>query len=457
MPSFGKEEIANLTAVIESGVFCDKRGGFMDRFRQDFARALGAKHALTGGAAMLLMHAIPGAIGAGAGDEIIVDPVVQFHAIACLWNNIVPVWADVRPTDFLMDPDAAERLITKRTKAIWVTHLWGFPAEVDRLRAIADRHGIYLLEDCAHALMATYKGKPLGTWGHFGTFSFNMGKQLPTGEGGMAICDDERLAFELDRRIIFGESPEVLSSNYRMTEFQAAVGVAQLAKVPGYLEAFRRGKEILDEAIRGCRWLDPRTPPAGSVVAPYFWSCLFRGERQSIPYGVFKAAMRQAGDEYGFGFTQQPGYLYEMFRGPRAYGNKGCPYNCGHYAGKVDWRPGLCPVAEDVIPRIVSTNNMSLESAAYERKARCMREAIRLAESGKVKPLEYDETELRILDLVKERGQLEPMEAVALFDERGWGHLDEHGMLATMEGLRERFPRKLSHAGPRKFSYHELR
>jgi dTDP-4-amino-4,6-dideoxygalactose transaminase len=355
-----------------------------------------------------------------------------------------------------MDPDSVEKLITKRTKAIWVTHLWGFPAEVDRLRAIADRHGIHLLEDCAHALLATYKGRFVGRWGSFGTFSFNMGKQLPTGEGGMAICDDDRLAFELDRRIIFGESPEVLSSNYRMTELQAAVGVAQLAKVPGYLEVFRRGKAVLDASIEGCRWLDRRAEASGSVVAPYFWSCLFRGERVGMPYGVFKAAMRQAGDEFGFGFTQQPGYLYEMFRRPNAYGNRGCPYNCGHYKGVVDWKPGLCPVAEDVIPRIVSTGNMSLDPGVYERKAAVMNKAIALAESGAVAPLAYDETELRILDLVKERGQLEPMQVAAIFDERGWAHFDEHGMLATMEGLRERFPRKLSHAGPRKFAYHEL-
>ena len=456
MPQFGKEEIANLTAVIESGVFCDKRGGFMDRFRADFAKALGAKHAITGGAAMLLMHAIPGAIGAGAGDEIIIDTVVQFHAIACLWNNVVPVWVDVRPGDFLMDPDKVEAKITRRTKAIWVTHLWGFPAQVDRLRAIADRHGIYLLEDCAHALMAEYKGRPLGTWGHIGTFSFNMGKQLPTGEGGMAICSDDKLAFELDRRIIFGESPEVLSSNYRMTEFQAAVGVAQLAKVPGYLRTFRAGKAVLDDAIKGCSWLERREEQPDSLVSPYHWACLFHGERAGVPYGVFKAAMRQAGDEYGFGFTQQPGYLYEMFRRPNAYAGKGCPYNCGHYDGKVEWKQGMCPVSEDVIPRIVSTGNMSLDMASYAAKAACMKGAIALAESGKVAPLAYDEMELRVLDLVKERGQLEPMEAVELFDARGWGHHDEHTMLAVMEGLRERAPRKLSHAGPRKFAYHEM-
>ena len=146
MPKYGRAEIRNLEKVIESGCFCDKRGGFMDKFREDFAKAYGVKHALSGGAAMLLMHAIPGAIGAGAGDEIICDPVVQFHGIACLHNNVIPVWADVRKDNFLMDPKSVEKKITRRTKAIWVTHLWGFPAEVDKLRKIADRHGIYLLE-----------------------------------------------------------------------------------------------------------------------------------------------------------------------------------------------------------------------------------------------------------------------------------------------------------------------
>ncbi len=99
---------------------------------------------------------------------------------------------------------------------------------------------------------------------------------------------------------------------------------------------------------------------------------------------------------------------------------------------------------------------MSLDPASYRKKAAAMQQAIALAQSGTVKPLEYDETELRVLDLVKELGSLEPVEAVRLFDEQGWGHFDEHGMLATMEGLRERHPRKLSHAGPRKFVYHDL-
>lgn len=454
MPNFGKEEIRNLTEVIESGCFCDKAGGFMDQFRRDFAEKLEAKHAITGATAMLLMHAIPGAIGAGAGDEIIVDPVVQFHGIACLHNNVVPVWADVRPDNFLMDADKVEEKITERTKAIWVTHLWGFPAEVDKLREIADRHGIFLLEDCAHALTAKYKGRYVGNWGHVGTFSFNMGKQLPTGEGGMAITNDDALAAELSRRIIFSESPEVLSSNYRMTEFQAAVGVEQLKKVPGYIATYREGRAILDEAIEDCDWLESRKELPGSDVAPYHWSCVFKGEARDIDVNVFRAAIAQAELFLGIGFTQRPGYMYAFFREPNAYGNKGCPYNCHLYGKEVDWKPGLCPVAEDVIPRIVNTNNMKSVDDIRET-AEKLRKAIQLAESGDVKPLAYSDLEKQVLQFVKERGPVEPIEAVEEIPVNG-RRVDEHGMLMLMEGLRDRFPYKLAHAGPRKFSYHDL-
>jgi perosamine synthetase len=455
MNKYGNEEIVNLTKVIESGMLGDHAGGFMDQFREDFARVTGSKHAICAATAMLAMHAIPGAIGAGAGDEIICDPVVQFHAIACLHNNVVPVWADVRPDNFLIDPTSVEARISQRTKAIWVTHLFGYPAEVDTLREIADRHGIYLLEDCAHVVYGEYKGKMLGTWGHIGTFSFNCFKQLSTGEGGIAITDDDRLAAELNKRIIFGESPETLSSNYRMTELQAAVGVAQLKKVPGFLREYAEGKKLFDAAIADCKWLEPRQELPGSGVVPYFWTCLFRGEQENIGYDVFKAGLRQASAPFGTGYLQVPAYMYEYLHKPLAYGDKGCPYNCHLYTGKVDWREGLCPIAEETIPRIVQTNNMvSLEAAAKAAKA--LKEAIRLTESGTVEPLKYTDLDYKILNLVKECGGLEPAEAIRIFDENGWEHLDEAGMWNAMEDLRYRYPYKLAHAGPRKFIYHDL-
>ena len=177
-------------------------GGFQDQFRSGFAAAQGAKHAITVATAMLLMQAIPGAVGVGAGDEFICDHVVQLHGIACLHTNLIPVWADVRPDDYMTDPASVEEPITPGTKATCVTDLWGFPAEVDRLREIADRHGIYLLQDCAHPLFAEYKGQPIGWRGHFGTYFFNKGKQPPTGEGGAATIGAAHHVGELNTRTI---------------------------------------------------------------------------------------------------------------------------------------------------------------------------------------------------------------------------------------------------------------
>jgi hypothetical protein len=171
---------------------------------------------------------------------------------------------------------------------------------------------------------------------------------------------------------------------------------------------------------------------------------------------VFKAAIVQAGGMLGTGFTQRPAYLYAILRNPNAYGNKGCPYNCHLYRGKVDWPEGLCPVAEDVIPRMVSTNNMVPVSEA-RKKAASLKKAIKLAESGGVKPLTYSKLDKRVLNLVKAEGPLEPSEVIGVLKERGWGDFIEHDMFAIMEGLRDRFPYKLSHAGPRKYAYHDLR
>lgn len=191
------------------------------------------------------------------------------------------------------------------------------------------------------------------------------------------------------------------------------------------------------------------------MVAPYFWSCLFHGERAGIDRGVFKAALRQAGGGFGTGFLQVPAYLYAIFRNPNAYGNKGCPYNCHLYTGKVEWKVGHCPVAEDVIPRLVHTNVMGpVERSA--KAADTLRKAIALAESGQVEPLTYTDVDMRVLEVVKQGGQLEPNEVIRVFDEKRWEHFDEHGMWMVMEGLRDRHPYRLSHAGPRKFAYHDL-
>jgi len=451
---YGIAEKRLLAKVIDSGNFADHKGGYIRKFEAAFAKALGAEYAVSGATAMVLMHALPGAIGAGAGDEIICDPIVQFHGIACLHGNVVPVWADVRPDNFLMDPADVERKITKRTKAIWVTHLWGFPAEVDKLRRIANRHKLVLLEDCAHAMFLEYKGKYVGNWGHFGTFSFNMGKHLGTGEGGMAICNDGKLHEEFRKRIIFGESPPVLASNYRYNEFAAAVGLVQLRKIKGYLREYLKGKEYLDCVVDSCDWLRMREPPKGGGISPYQYACVFRGEDRGFAARALLNAVNSLGVRFGLGFTQRPAYLYDFFRVPRAYGEKGCPYNCGHYKGSVDWKPGLCPVAEDILPRILSTSNM-VSAAECRKKAQALKEAIATVEAGKAPHDTYSREEEMVLDIVEALQPVAPDEVRKALKKKRV-NLANAQVLDLMEKLRSGFPRKLSHAGPERFAYHDL-
>jgi dTDP-4-amino-4,6-dideoxygalactose transaminase len=451
---FGAEEKRLLAQVVDSGNFADHPGGFIRRFEAAFAKAFGARHAVSGATAMVLMHALPGAIGAGVGDEIICDPIVQFHGIACLHGNVIPVWADVRPDNFLLDPDDVERKITPRTRAIWVTHLWGFPAEADRLRRIADRRGIYLLEDCAHAMFLDYRDRYIGNWGHFGTFSFNMGKHLGTGEGGMAVCNDDRLHEALRRRVIFGESPPVLASNYRYNEFAAAVGLVQLRKVPGYLREYRKGKEYLDRVVDSCAWLQKREPPPGGGVSPYVYACLFRGEDRGYSARALINSLNSLGVRFGLGFTQRPAYLYDFFRIPRAYGDRGCPYNCRHYRGKVAWKPGLCPVAEDVLPRLITTSNMAAASEC-RAKAEALKKAIALVEAGRAPHDEYTREQKLILDIVEALQPIGPADVQKHLARRRV-RLTVEQVRELMERLRSGFPRKLSYAGPERFAYHDL-
>jgi dTDP-4-amino-4,6-dideoxygalactose transaminase len=356
---FDGKEIEYLQEVLNSGRLSGQQSGYLGKLERAFCEAFGVKYAVAANSAMSLLISSIYAARAGAGDEVLCDPLVQFHAIAALWQNAHPTWADVKEDTWLMDPDSARQNITPHTKAICVTHLWGLPAEVDALRQIADANNIILIEDCAHAMFLPYKGKFVGTWGHIGVFSFCSGKHMTCGDGGIALTDDEELATRIRSVTCFGESPPELATVFRMTEMQAAIAYAQLEKVKGYLEEYRKSYAILSEAIADCDWLQPRAIHQGCGISPYIFSFLFRGERAGIALEDFKQALFETGTLFNIGFTQVPAYKYKLFKQPMAYQNKGCPlHNCYYYKGDYQYRDGLCPTAEWLLPRLVNTNCM---------------------------------------------------------------------------------------------------
>ena len=376
MDSFDGKEIEYLREVLASGRLSGQAEGFKGKVEAAFAEAFGVKHAVAANSAMSLLISSIYAAGAGAGDEVLCDPLVQFHAISALWQNAHPTWADVCEDTWLMDPESARANITPQTKAICATHLWGLPAEVDALREIADDAGVVLIEDCAHAMFLPYKGKYAGTWGHIGVFSLCQGKHMTTGDGGIALTNDDELARRIRSVTAFGESPPELATVFRMTELQAAVALAQFEKVKTYIEEYQKSYEILSAAIAECGWLQPRAVKEGCGNSPYIFSFLFRGDDKGVARDDFKQALFDTGENFNIGFTQVPAYKYKLFTQPMAYQNKGCPlHNCPYYKGSYEYKDGLCPTAEALLPRLVNTPCMIVQDDAC-RVADALRSAI---------------------------------------------------------------------------------
>lgn len=375
---FDEREIELLREVFASGTLSCLNGQFTRRFETAFAQALGAKFAVAMNSAMSVLHASVAAAKAGAGDEVICDPVCVFGAVATMYNNAVPVFVDIDPVTMNMNPDLIEAKITERTKAIIVTHVWGLPAEMDKIVAIAKKHNLIVIEDCAHALFATYKGKYVGTWGDIGSFSFQMSKQMALGDGGMGVTDDEELAKRLG---LFGSAPTFhsvaygLHWNYRMTEQTAAIGLVQLERAKGYVQELIEIASLYDEAIKGCAWLTLQRGPDVAQHTFHFWAAIFWGDKYGISMDDFKRVLQEEGCSVSIGYTGMPAYKHPLIANRLGYG-RGCPLDCPFYMGKHNRYPdGLCPIAEEIIPRVVLVYTFSAKDF-HKHNAEALHRAI---------------------------------------------------------------------------------
>jgi perosamine synthetase len=380
MPSrvFDEKELDLLKEVLASGELSALGGGMTPRFEAEFARAMNAKFAVAMNCAMSVLHAAVIVSGAGAGDEVICDPVFVFGAVATMYNNAVPVFVDIDPVTMNMNPDLIEAKITDRTKAIIVTHAWGLPAKMDRIVEIAHKHNLLVIEDCAHALFATYKGKYAGTWGDVGSFSFQMSKQMGLGDGGMAVTNSEDIANTLDLNAgapTFASVAYGLHWNYRMTEQTSAIGLAQLEKAKKYVEELIDVASLYDEAVKDCPWIVlQKDEDAKSTY--HFWASIFRGEQHGISMEEFVKVLGEEGGSLFIGYTGMPAYKHPLVAQRMGYG-RGCPLDCPHHEGIGNQYPDdLCPVAEDIFHRMLLVYTFS-DREYHRRNAECLNKAIK--------------------------------------------------------------------------------
>jgi perosamine synthetase len=245
-PVIGDRERELVDEVLRSGRL--SLGPMVDRFERDFAERIGVRHAIACSSGTAGLHCCLHALGLGPGDEVITSSF-SFVASAnvILFTGATPVFAEVDPLTFNMDPAAVEAAITPRTKAILIVDIFGYPAEIPALVDIAQRHGLALAEDACQSIDGDYDGRKLGTWGHPAVYGFYANKQLTTAEGGIILTDDDGLATTLKSLTNQGRSDDGawlvhsrLGFNYRLSDVHAAIGVAQLERLTDMLAARAR-------------------------------------------------------------------------------------------------------------------------------------------------------------------------------------------------------------------------
>jgi perosamine synthetase len=311
--TIGAEEQQAVQAVLASGNLSQFLGAWtpdflggprVREFEAAWAGAMQIDHAVSVNSNTSGLFTAMGAIRIQPGDEVIVTPYsMSASAVAPMVYGGIPVFADIDPVTFCLDPGSIEQRITSRTKAILIVHLFGHPADMDAILALARKHNLRVVEDCAQAPFGSYRGKPVGTLGDLGVFSFNYHKHIHTGEGGMIVTRDAQLA---DRCQMIRNHAEnvtgvrgiedltnLLGFNYRMTELEAAIGTEQLKKLPGLLESRLQNLRFLESELASYDFFSLQPPqPDGSYHTYYVHPIRFDVEKAGISRNLFVSALK---------------------------------------------------------------------------------------------------------------------------------------------------------------------
>jgi perosamine synthetase len=383
----GHEEEEAVKRVFQSGIFSRFLGVWHEDFyggpeiqalEKEWAEYFNVKNAIAVNSATSALYCAVGATGIGPGVEIIVSPyTMTASAVAPLIYNSIPIFADIEEDYFCLSPESVEERITERTKAIIIVDIFGQPYDADRINDIAKKHNLLVIEDCAQAPGAKYNDKWAGTLGDIGIFSLNYHKHIHTGEGGIIVTNNDKLADKM--RLIRNHAEAVIEAkgysslvnmigfNYRMTEIEAAIAREQLKKLSFLIQERIRNVEYLANELKQIPCLEPAKVRTGCkhvfYAHPIKYNQAIAGVHrdkfvQAVKAELMPIELRETeGVKIGAGYVK-PLYLQPMFQKRIAYGPDGCPWTCEKYTGKVDYMKGTCPVAEKLHEDILITHEL---------------------------------------------------------------------------------------------------
>tara|TARA_Y100001970_G_scaffold275247_1_gene376226 strand:+ start:2642 stop:3934 length:1293 start_codon:yes stop_codon:yes gene_type:complete len=344
----------NLSGFV--GAWCNQYDGgpFIRKLEEQWCQVFKSRYSISMNSNTSGLIAALGAIGLSPGDEVIVPPMTMSATVmAPLFYGGIPVFVDIEDKFFCLDYEKVVSAITEKTKAIMVVNLFGHPAEIIKLRKLADKKGIYLIEDAAQCPLATENDKFAGTIGHIGVFSLNYHKHIHSGEGGICCTNDYNLALRLKAIRNHGENvleplkiddiTNLVGFNFRMTELSAAVGFEQLKKIDKFVSNRETIAKKLSSELSSYDCLQVPLVRESCRHVYYVWAAKIDRNKLEIPRSIIAKALRAEGIPVEEGYTK-PLYFLPTFLQRKAIGKNGWPFNLS----EKKYNKGICPVAENL-------------------------------------------------------------------------------------------------------------
>ncbi|UCG03186.1 MAG: aminotransferase class I/II-fold pyridoxal phosphate-dependent enzyme [Candidatus Heimdallarchaeota archaeon] len=356
-----REEILAVKRVMRDKRLTFMSGTEIEEFETAFANYMGAKYAIAVSSGTAALHVSLAAAGIGAGDEVLIPPYTFVAtATAVLHQNAIPVFVDIDPNTFCMDPTDLKNKVTDQTKAIIPVHLFGYPMDLTSLLEFAEKHNLVLIEDACQAHGAEYDGKKIGTFGKAGCFSLFESKNMMTGEGGIIVTDDPEFAEQCRLVRHHGEPSwytyERLGYNYRMTTIQAAIGLEQLKKLDQMNDGRIKNSLYLNSLLKDIPGVAlPQMPENGKHV--------FHAYALQIDPSIVGMTGKELADRLNrdFQITQliYPAGLYTstLFKERMGYGNRKCPFTCPFFEQEVFYTDSRCPITDKITENVIGLPN----------------------------------------------------------------------------------------------------